>query len=156
VIPFVRAARTLRGGTPLRRQMQGLERDRAPAWARTPSGPFNGFNRPGAASSDAIIQNWWRQGMMGGAKAHYDGIVAFSQTDFTEDLKKSTVPSGETTTAGTIHNIVGNIAFFCFPIAAILLSLRMGKKRAVAIFPAPRSCVVNCGRANRHIDDSRL
>ena len=50
--------------------------------------PFYGFNRPGATSSEAIIQNWWRQGMMGGAKAHYDGIVAFSQTDFTEDLKK--------------------------------------------------------------------
>jgi non-heme chloroperoxidase len=56
------------------------------------SGPFYGFNRPGAKSSEAIIENWWRQGMMGGAKAHYDGIVAFSQTDFTEDLKKITVP----------------------------------------------------------------
>src|SRR5436190_1200748 len=56
------------------------------------SGPFYGFNRPGAKSSEAVIQNWWRQGMMGGAKAHYDGIVAFSQTDFTEDLKKITVP----------------------------------------------------------------
>jgi non-heme chloroperoxidase len=56
------------------------------------AGPFYGFNRPGAKPSEAIIQNWWRQGMMGGAKAHYDGIVAFSQTDFTEDLKKITVP----------------------------------------------------------------
>jgi non-heme chloroperoxidase len=56
------------------------------------SGPFYGFNRPGAKSSDAVIWNWWRQGMMGGAKAHYDGVVAFSQTDFTEDLKKITVP----------------------------------------------------------------
>ena len=56
------------------------------------SGPFYGFNRPGAQPSEAIIENWWRQGMMGGAKAHYDGIVAFSQTDFTEDLKKITVP----------------------------------------------------------------
>ena len=46
----------------------------------------------GREASEAIIQNWWRQGMMGGAKAHYDGIVAFSQTDFTEDLKKITVP----------------------------------------------------------------
>src|SRR6266513_427647 len=46
----------------------------------------------GAKPSEAIIQNWWRQGMMGGAKAHYDGVVAFSQTDFTEDLKKITVP----------------------------------------------------------------
>jgi non-heme chloroperoxidase len=56
------------------------------------SGPFYGYNRPGAKSSEAVIQNWWRQGMMGGAKAHYDGIVAFSQTDFTDDLKKITVP----------------------------------------------------------------
>jgi non-heme chloroperoxidase len=56
------------------------------------AGPFYGFNRPGAKASEAIIENWWRQGMMGGAKAHYDGIVAFSQTDFTEDLKKILVP----------------------------------------------------------------
>jgi non-heme chloroperoxidase len=55
-------------------------------------GPFYGFNRSGVKASEAIIQNWWHQGMMGGAKAHYDGIVAFSQTDFTEDLKKITVP----------------------------------------------------------------
>ena len=57
-----------------------------------PSGPFYGFNRPGVEPQEAIIQNWWRQGMMGGAKAHYDGVVAFSQTDFTEDLKKISVP----------------------------------------------------------------
>ena len=60
--------------------------------SRPPGRPFYGFNRPGAKSSEATIQNWWRQGMMGGAKAHYDGIVAFSQTDFTEDLKKITIP----------------------------------------------------------------
>jgi non-heme chloroperoxidase len=57
------------------------------------SGPFYGYNRPGAKPSQGIIENWWRQGMMGGAKAHYDGVVAFSQTDFTEDLKKFTVPT---------------------------------------------------------------
>ena len=57
-----------------------------------PAGPFYGYNRPGAKPSQAIMWNWWRQGLMGGAKAHYDGIVAFSQTDFTEDLKKITVP----------------------------------------------------------------
>jgi len=56
------------------------------------SGPFYGYNRPGAKSSQPVIWNWWRQGMMGGEKAHYDGIVAFSQTDFTEDLKKINVP----------------------------------------------------------------
>ena len=57
-----------------------------------PSTAFYGFNRAGVEPIEAIIQNWWRQGMMGGAKAHYDGIVAFSQTDFTEDLKKISVP----------------------------------------------------------------
>lgn len=57
------------------------------------AGPFFGFNRPGAESSEAIIENWWRQGMMGGAKDHYEGIVAFSQTDFTDDLKKTTLPT---------------------------------------------------------------
>src|SRR6201746_415127 len=57
-----------------------------------PEGPFYGYNRPGAKPSEALIPNWWRQGMMGGAKAHYDGIVAFSQTDFTDHLKKITRP----------------------------------------------------------------
>jgi non-heme chloroperoxidase len=57
-----------------------------------PAGPFYGYNRPGAKPSQAVIWNWWRQSMMGGAKAHYDGIVAFSQTDFTDDLKKINVP----------------------------------------------------------------
>ena len=56
------------------------------------SGPFYGFNRPGAQPQQGVIANWWRQGMMGGAKAHYDGVVAFSQTDFTEDLKGISVP----------------------------------------------------------------
>jgi non-heme chloroperoxidase len=55
------------------------------------AGPFYNYNKTGKPS-EAVIENWWRQGMMGGAKAHYDGIVAFSQTDFTEDLKKITVP----------------------------------------------------------------
>jgi non-heme chloroperoxidase len=57
------------------------------------SGPFYSYNRPGANVSQAVIQNWWRQGMMGGAKAHYDGIKAFSETDFTEDLKNIDVPT---------------------------------------------------------------
>ncbi len=57
------------------------------------SGPFYGFNRPGAQVSQAIVQNWWRQGMAGGAKAHYDGIKAFSETDFTEDLKSIEFPT---------------------------------------------------------------
>jgi non-heme chloroperoxidase len=70
-----------------------LAANRAQFYLDLPTGPFYGYNRPGAKPSQGIIQNWWRQGMMGGTKAHYDGIVAFSQTDFTEDLKKFTVPT---------------------------------------------------------------
>ena len=66
---------------------------RAQFYLDVPTGRFYGYNRPGAKASQGVIQNWWRQGMMGGAKAHYDGIVAFSQTDFTEDLKKISVPT---------------------------------------------------------------
>jgi non-heme chloroperoxidase len=68
-----------------------LAANRSQFYRDVAAGPFYGYNRPGAKSSEAVIENWWRQGMMGGAKAHYDGIVAFSQTDFTEDLKKITV-----------------------------------------------------------------
>jgi non-heme chloroperoxidase len=69
-----------------------LAANRSEFYMAVASGPFYGYNRPGAQASEANIHNWWRQGMMGGAKAHYDGIVAFSQTDFTEDLKRITVP----------------------------------------------------------------
>jgi non-heme chloroperoxidase len=69
-----------------------LAANRAQFYRDVPAGPFYGFNRPGVKAQEGLIQNWWRQGMMGGAKAHYDGIVAFSQTDFTEDLKKISVP----------------------------------------------------------------
>src|SRR5256714_9691573 len=69
-----------------------LAANRSQFYRDLPAGPFYGYNRPGAKVSEAVIQNWWRQGMMGGAKAHYDGIAAFSQTDFTEDLKRITVP----------------------------------------------------------------
>jgi non-heme chloroperoxidase len=69
-----------------------LKANRAQFYHDIPSGPFYGYNRPGAKADQGVILNWWRQGMMGGAQAHYDGIVAFSQTDFTESLKKVTVP----------------------------------------------------------------
>jgi non-heme chloroperoxidase len=69
-----------------------LAANRSQFYRDVASGPFYGYNRPGAKPSEAVIENWWRQGMTGGAKAHYDGIVAFSQTDFTEDLKKINVP----------------------------------------------------------------
>ncbi|MBB4278443.1 alpha/beta fold hydrolase [Rhizobium mongolense] len=70
-----------------------LAANRSQFYRDFPSGPFYGYNRPGAEPSQAVISNWWRQGMMGGAKAHYDGIKAFSETDFTEDLKSITVPT---------------------------------------------------------------
>lgn len=70
----------------------GVLSNRAQFFMDLPSGPFYGFNREGAEVSQGLIQNWWRQGMAGGAKAHYDCIVAFSETDFTEDLKAITVP----------------------------------------------------------------
>ncbi|MCE0914234.1 MULTISPECIES: alpha/beta fold hydrolase [unclassified Pseudomonas] len=69
-----------------------LKASRAQFYHNIPAGPFYGYNRPGAKADQGVILNWWRQGMMGGAQAHYDGIVAFSQTDFTESLKKVTVP----------------------------------------------------------------
>ena len=69
-----------------------LAANRAKFYYDMPAGPFYGFNRPGVKTIEPVVWNWWRQGMMGGAKAHYDGIVAFSQTDFTEDLKTINVP----------------------------------------------------------------
>jgi non-heme chloroperoxidase len=69
-----------------------LVANRAQFYIDVPTGPFYGFNRAGATISQGAIDNWWRQGMMGGAKAHYDCIKAFSETDFTEDLKAIDVP----------------------------------------------------------------
>lgn len=70
-----------------------LAADRSSFYRAVASGPFYGFNRPGVEALPAVIDNWWRQGMMGGAKAHYDGIKAFSETDFTDDLKAIDVPT---------------------------------------------------------------
>ena len=84
------------GGLPIevfddfRRQ---LAANRAQFYLDVASGPFYGFNRPGAKVSQGVIENWWRQGMAGGAKAHYEGIKAFSETDFTDDLKRIDVPT---------------------------------------------------------------
>ncbi|MFD4960681.1 alpha/beta fold hydrolase [Microbacterium sp. NPDC058389] len=69
-----------------------LAANRADFFQAVASGPFYGFNRPGANVSDPVVANWWRQGMMGSALAHYEGIKAFSETDQTEDLKAITVP----------------------------------------------------------------
>ena len=84
------------GGTP-KEVFDGLQAqlaaNRSEFYHNLAAGPFYGFNRPGVKASEPIIDNWWRQGVMGGAKAHYDGVVAFSQTDFTEDLKKISLPA---------------------------------------------------------------
>lgn len=84
------------GGTPIEvfdGYRAALAANRAQLYLDIPSGPFYGFNRPGAKVSEGLIRNWWRQGMMGSAKAHYDGIKAFSETDQTDDLKAITVPT---------------------------------------------------------------
>ncbi len=72
---------------------QALAANRAQFFLDVASGPFYGFNRDGATVSDGVVRNWWRQGTMGGANAHYEGIKAFSETDQTEDLKAITVPT---------------------------------------------------------------
>jgi non-heme chloroperoxidase len=72
---------------------QALAANRSQFYRDLASGPFYSYNRPGAKVLQSVIDNWWRQGMMGGANAAYDGIKAFSETDFTEDLKKIDVPT---------------------------------------------------------------
>ena len=72
---------------------KALAENRAQFFLDVPAGPFYGFNRDGAKTLPGVIQNWWRQGMMGSAKAHYEGIKAFSETDQTEDLRAITVPT---------------------------------------------------------------
>jgi non-heme chloroperoxidase len=84
------------GGTPIEvfdGFRKALADNRAQFYIDVPSGPFYGFNRTGAKVSQGVIQNWWRQGMMGGALAQYEGIKAFSETDQTDDLKAITVPT---------------------------------------------------------------
>ncbi len=84
------------GGTPIEvfdGFRSALAANRSQFYLDVASGPFYGFNRPGAKISTGAIQNWWRQGMAGGAKAHYDGIKAFSETDFNDDLKRIDVPA---------------------------------------------------------------
>jgi non-heme chloroperoxidase len=71
----------------------GTAFNRAQFFRDVAAGPFYGYNRPGVEPSEGVIQNWWRQGMMGGVKAHYDGVKAFSETDFTEDLHAIGVPT---------------------------------------------------------------
>jgi non-heme chloroperoxidase len=84
------------GGTPIEvfnKLREQLAANRAQFYLDFASGPFYSYNRAGAKPLPGVIQNWWRQGMVGGANAHYDGIKAFSETDFTEDLKAVDVPT---------------------------------------------------------------
>src|ERR1700722_7335654 len=95
VPPLMVKTATNPGGLP-KEVFDGLQKqlaaNRAQFYLDLPTGPFYGYNRPGAKPSQGVISNGWRQGVMGGTKGHYDGIVAFSQTDLTEDLKKITAP----------------------------------------------------------------
>ena len=95
VPPLMVKTETNPGGTPIEvfdGFRKALAANRAQCYLDVASGPFYGFNRDGADVSQGTIQNWWRQGMIGSAKAHYEGIKAFSETDQTEDLKTITVP----------------------------------------------------------------
>jgi non-heme chloroperoxidase len=105
---------------------QQLAASRTQFYRDLASGPFYGYNRPGANVSQAVIDNWWRQGMMGGAKAHHDGIKAFSETDFTDDLKTIDVPTL------VMHGDDDQIV----PIAdSALLSAKLLKKGTLKVYP---------------------
>ena len=95
VTPIMLATDRYPGGLPMSvfdGFRDALSRNRAQFFLDVPSGPFYGFNRDGAEVSEGLIRNWWRQGMSGGAKAHYDCVAAFSETDFTDDLKAVSMP----------------------------------------------------------------
>lgn len=129
------------GGLPIE-VFDGLRKqvaeNRTQFFTELPAGPFYGFNRPDAKPSQAIIQNWWRQGMMGGAKAHYDGIKAFSETDFTDDLKAIQVPTL------IMHGDDDQIV----PIAASAqLSAKLVKNGTLKVYPG-----LSHGMATTHAD----
>ncbi len=104
---------------------QQLAANRAQFYLDIASGPFYGFNRPGAKVSQGVIQNWWRQAMMGSAQAQYECIKAFSETDFTEDLKAIDVPTL------VMHGDDDQVV----PIAAsALLSVKLLRKSSLKIY----------------------
>jgi non-heme chloroperoxidase len=110
-----------------------LAANRAQLYRDIPSGPFYSFNRSGAKVYDGVIDNWWRQGMIGGAKAHYDCIKAFSETDFTEDLKKLECP------VLVLHGDDDQIV----PIgASAMLSSKLLKNGTLKVYPGfPHGCI---------------
>ncbi|XXY54247.1 alpha/beta hydrolase [Sorangium sp. So ce269] len=102
-----------------------LVANRAEFYRAVPAGPFYGFNRPGATTLPGVVDNWWRQGMMGGIKPHYDCIKAFSETDFTDDLEKMDVPTL------VMHGDDDQIV----PIAdSALLSIKLLKKGTLKVY----------------------
>ncbi|HTN86327.1 MAG TPA: alpha/beta hydrolase [Sorangium sp.] len=102
-----------------------LVANRAEFYRAVPAGPFYGFNRPGATTLPGVVDNWWRQGMMGGIKPHYDCIKAFSETDFTDDLEKIDVPTL------VMHGDDDQIV----PIAdSALLSIKLLKKGTLKVY----------------------
>jgi non-heme chloroperoxidase len=117
------------GGTPIEvfdGFREGTGFNRAQFYLDVASGPFYGFNRPGAVVSEGVIRNWWRQGMMGSVKAHYEGIKAFSETDQTEDLKAIDVPT--LVMQGDDDQVV--------PIAdASLLTIKLLKNGTLKVYP---------------------
>ncbi|WP_293349507.1 alpha/beta hydrolase [Phenylobacterium sp.] len=116
----------------------GLAANRALNYYEIASGPFYGFNRPGAKAIPAVVDNWWRQGMMGGAKAHYDCIKAFSETDFTDDLKAIDVP------VFLMHGEDDQIV----PVAdAALIGIKLLKKGKLKVYPG-----LPHGMATTHAD----
>jgi non-heme chloroperoxidase len=105
---------------------KGVADNRAQLYLDVAAGPFYGFNREGAKVYPGVIQNWWRQGMIGSAKAHYDGIKAFSEIDQTEDLKAITVPTL------VMHGDDDQIV----PIAdAALKSIKLLQKGTLKVYP---------------------
>lgn len=104
-----------------------LAASRAQFYYDVPAGPFYGFT--GSASSEAVVNNWWRQGMMGSAKAHYDGIVAFSQTDFTEDLKGISIP------VLVIHGDVDQVAPMQIPVRCQPGWSKTGNSTLIKVLP---------------------
>jgi len=129
VPPIMVQSDTNPGGTPLAvfdGFRTALAANRAQFYSDVASGPFYGFNRPGAKVIEATVHNWWRQGMAGGAKAHYDCIAVFSETDFTEDLKAIEVPTL------VMHGEADQVV----PIAdAALLSIKLLKRGVLKTYP---------------------
>jgi non-heme chloroperoxidase len=117
------------GGTPIEvfdSFREGTAFNRAQFFLDVASGPFYGFNRPGATVLEGVIRNWWRQGMMGSVKAHYEGIKAFSETDQTEDLKSIEVPTL------VMHGDDDQVV----PIAdASLLTIKLLQKGTLKVYP---------------------